>query len=116
MSASVVASGIIQAALVVLVVVISRMHSAAASVAMLPEQPNKNIIWLAQEGPGGGGGGGGNKMKEPPKQAELPGKDKISVPVVQKPKLEQPQQITKEQNPIEQLNIPAKELAAADIS
>jgi len=36
--------------------------------------------------------------------------------VVQKPKLEQPQQVTKEQNPVEQLNIPAKELAAADIS
>jgi periplasmic protein TonB len=116
MSASVVASAILQAALVVLVLVISRLHPAAAPVALLPEEPNKNIIWLAQEGPGGGGGGGGNKMKEPPKQAELPGKDKISIPVQQKPKLEQPQQVTKEQNPVEQLNIPAKELAAADIS
>src|SRR5206468_4858050 len=29
------------------------------------------------------------------------------------PKLEQPQQVTKEPNPVEQLNIPAKELAAA---
>ena len=50
---------------------------------VLPEQPNSNIIWLSQPGPGGGGGGGGNKMKEPPRQAELPGKDKITVPVEQ---------------------------------
>ena len=55
-----------------------RPHSTAT---FLPEQPNTNIIWLSQPGPGGGGGGGGNKMKEPPRQAELPGKDKITVPV-----------------------------------
>ena len=116
MSASVIASGIIQVALVATVLIISRLHPAAAPAAQLPDEPNKNLIWLAQEGPGGGGGGGGNKMKEPPKQAELPGKDKISVPIQPKPKLEQPQQITKEQNPVEQLNIPAKELAASDIS
>jgi hypothetical protein len=38
--------------------------------AFLPDQPNQNIIWLSQPGPGGGGGGGGNKMKEPPRKAE----------------------------------------------
>ena len=27
----------------------------------------KDIIWIAQPGPGGGGGGGGNRMKAPPK-------------------------------------------------
>ena len=31
-----------------------------ATAALLPEQPNTNIIWLSQPGPGGGGGGGGN--------------------------------------------------------
>src|SRR5207244_5081697 len=65
-------------------------------------------------GPGGGGGGGGNKMKEPPRQAELPGKDKLTVPVEKKPNLEQQAKV--EPNPIEQLNIPAKELAAAQDS
>jgi len=79
---------------------------------MLPDQPNKDIIWLSQPGPGGGGGGGGNRMKEPPKQAEEPGKDKITVPVQKPPKLET-QQAKVEPNPIEQLNIPAKSLAAA---
>jgi periplasmic protein TonB len=81
--------------------------------AFLPDQPNANIIWLSQPGPGGGGGGGGNKMKEPPRQAELPGKDKITVPVAKPPKMEAPQQAKNEPSPIEQLNIPAKMTAAA---
>src|SRR5262245_57124674 len=85
-------------------------------VAVLPDQPNEHIIWLSEPGPGGGGGGGGNKMKEPPRQAELPGKDKITVPVEKPPKLEPPQQAKNEPNPIEQLNIPAKDLAAAQDS
>jgi periplasmic protein TonB len=65
------------------------------------------IVWLNQPGPGGGGGGGGNQMPEPPKKAEVPGKDKISVPVVKKevtpqPKLEEPKDPA--------FNIPAKTL------
>ena len=85
----------------------------ATTAAVLPDQPNQNIIWLSQPGPGGGGGGGGNKMKEPPRQAELPGKDKITVPVSKPPKLEM-QEVKKEPDPVAQLNIPAKLLAAAD--
>jgi protein TonB len=80
--------------------------------ALLPDQPNNNIIWLSQPGPGGGGGGGGNKMKEPPRQAELPGKDKITVPVSKPPKLEM-EEVKKEPDPVAQLNIPAKIMAAA---
>jgi TonB family protein len=54
-------------------------------------------------------------MKEPPRQAELPGKDKITVPVQKKPNLQQ--QVAKnEPPPVEQLNIPAKSLAAAQDS
>jgi protein TonB len=83
--------------------------------ALLPEQPNSNIIWLSQPGPGGGGGGGGNKMKEPPRQAEMPGKDKITVPVSKPPKMEM-QEVKKEPDPVAQLNIPAKSLASAQDS
>ena len=43
------------------------------------------IVWLDQKGPGGGGGGGGNKMPDPPKKAELPGKEKITVPSAKPP-------------------------------
>jgi len=46
--------------------------------------PFHDIVFLNQPGPGGGGGGGGNRMQGPIRKAELPGKDKISVPV-QKP-------------------------------
>ena len=87
----------------------------AVSPAVLPDQPNSNIIWLSQPGPGGGGGGGGNRMKEPPRQAELPGKDKLTVPVTKPPKMEM-QEARKEPDPVAQLNIPAKSLAAAQDS
>jgi protein TonB len=87
----------------------------AVSPAVLPDQPNTNIIWLSQPGPGGGGGGGGNRMKEPPRQAEMPGKDKITVPVSKPPKMEM-QEVKKEPDPVAQLNIPAKNLAAAQDS
>src|SRR5438045_3530824 len=112
LSAAFVASAIIDVAAVILLVLASRYHPAVAASALLPDDPNKNIIWLSQPGPGGGGGGGGNKMKEPPKKAELPGKDKLTVPVEKKPQLEQ-QQAKVEPNPVEQLNIPAKELSSA---
>ena len=87
----------------------------AVAPAQLPDQPNTNIIWLSQPGPGGGGGGGGNKMKEPPRQAEMPGKDKITVPVSKPPKMEM-QEVKKEPDPVAQLNIPAKNLAASQDS
>jgi len=90
--------------------------TASATQAVLPDQPNANIIWLSQPGPGGGGGGGGNKMKEPPRAAELPGKDKITVQVDKPPKLEPPKQIKDDPQPIAQLNIPAVSSAAAQDS
>jgi len=89
--------------------------ASVVSPAVLPDQPNTNIIWLSQPGPGGGGGGGGNRMKEPPRQAEMPGKDKITVPVSKPPKMEM-QEVKKEPDPVAQLNIPAKNLAAAQDS
>ena len=52
-------------------------------------------------------------MKEPPRQAELVGKDKLTVPVIKPPKVDQAKT---EPNPVEQLNIPAKSLAAAQDS
>jgi TonB family protein len=95
-----------------LVAVIRYGTHGTTTAAILPEQPNSQIIWLNQPGPGGGGGGGGNRMPDPPRRAELPGKDKITVPVIKPPALE-PQQVKTEPNPIDQLTIPAKSLAAA---
>ena len=64
------------------------------------------IVWLNAPGPGGGGGGGGNKTPEPPRKAELPGKEKITVPVAKPPTLtpEPPKDVPK---PEMQMNIPA---------
>src|SRR5215475_2679770 len=107
LTASVGATIVLDILIVALFVLASRYKPAAAPVALLPDVPNKNIIWLAEPGPGGGGGGGGNKMKEPPRKAELPGKDKITVPVEKPPSMEL-KQAKKEPDPAEQLNIPAK--------
>ncbi len=67
-----------------------------------------NIVWLQEPGPGGGGGGGGNKMPEPPKKAEVPGKQAISVPVT-RPETPKPQP-KPEEPPDPMMNIPAKTL------
>jgi TonB family protein len=78
-----------------------------------PETVPKEIVWLSEPGPGGGGGGGGNKMPEPPKKAELPGKEKITVPVEKKPD-PIPEPPKEEPKPAEDLVIPAKTMASAE--
>jgi protein TonB len=111
------ASALVDVVFGVLLVLISRLPThPVTTAAFLPDKPNDSIIWLSQPGPGGGGGGGGNQMKEPPRKAELPGKDKITVPVAKPPSLEVKQVAKNEPNPVEQLNIPAKPLAAAQDS
>lgn len=106
---------LVQGSLVAIILLLSAYGVGVSSrAAVLPEEPNNQIVWLSQPGPGGGGGGGGNQMKEPPRQAELPGKDKLTVPVAKPPKLEM-QEAKVEPNPVQQLNIPAKELAASTL-
>jgi len=75
----------------------------------------RNIVWLNEPGPGGGGGGGGNKMKEPPRKAELPGKEKITVPVEKPPEFQPPKEEIKDTPPppVQELNIPAKTMGAS---
>ena len=99
-------------AFAVLLVFAIRFAPQPSAAEFLPDNLPNDIVWLAEPGPGGGGGGGGNKMPEPPKKAELPGKDKITVPVEPKPtpKPEPP----KEPPPAEQLLIPAQTMAAAE--
>jgi TonB family protein len=78
-----------------------------------PAEPVKyDIVWLPVEGPGGGGGGGGNKMPEPPRKAELPGREKITVPVKTPPKLETSKP-KDEPQPDMKMNIPAVSMASA---
>lgn len=71
-----------------------------------------DIIWTAAPGPGGGGGGGGNQQKEPPRKAELPGKDKITVPVDKPPAIQPPKVEKPPPEPKPDFNIPAKTTSA----
>jgi protein TonB len=115
MGSAVCAAAVYHLAMIALLIFAVRYGAHSTAVPILPElPPNANIVWLSEPGPGGGGGGGGNRMKDPPRKAELPGKDKITVPVTKAPSLEPPPQEAKvEPNPVEQLNIPAKNMAAA---
>ena len=72
---------------------------------------SKDIVWLQQPGPGGGGGGGGNRMPDPPRKAELPGVQKITVPVTKPPKIEKLEPPKDVPNPA--LTIPAQLTASA---
>jgi protein TonB len=115
---AVATSAVVDVAIAILFVLASRHHPAAPAAALQREGPRKPIegfVWLSRAGPSGGGGGGGNRMKEPPRQVELPGKDRLSVPIA-KPPATEAAQVRNEPPPIVQLNIPAKELASAQAS
>jgi periplasmic protein TonB len=77
-----------------------------------PDRANKDIVWLSTPGPGGGGGGGGNQMKEPPRKAELPGKEKITVPATKLPEVA-PTPKPPDPPAEQELTIPAKTLGDA---
>ena len=88
------------------VFMITRMPPPEATTAP-PERMPADIIWLNSPGPGGGGGGGGNRNPEPPKKAELPGKEKITVPVAKPPAVTPEPPKPETPKPQAQLNIPA---------
>jgi TonB family protein len=97
-------------AFAVIALVVIYYAPAADPLELLPDQPPKQIVWLAIPGPGGGGGGGGNKAPDPPRKTELPGREKITVPV-QKPAVVIPK--PEDPPPLETINIPALNMAAA---
>jgi TonB family protein len=100
-------------ALALVILLAIRFAPQPSALEFLPDNPSKDIVWLAEPGPGGGGGGGGNKMPEPPRKAEVPGKDKITVPVKETPK--PTPEPPKPDPPPEQLVIPAQTMAAAPV-
>src|SRR5687767_10989046 len=99
-------------AFVLLALLIANLLPDRVGQAILPDRTNQDIVWLAEPGPGGGGGGG-NRMPEPPKKAELPGKDKITVPAVKPPEPSPEPPKVDEPVPEPQINIPAQTMAAA---
>ncbi len=105
------ASVLTHIAMVVVAVIIIHYVPEPAAAALEPPDETPDLIWLAQPGPGGGGGGGGNRTPEPPRKAELPGKERLTVPVLKKPDFVEPK---KDEPPPEDLNIPAKQIASAE--
>lgn len=112
MGGAIGASVLTHGAFLLLFTIIASLMPEPVRQAFLPDRLPDEIVWLAEPGPGGGGGGGGNQMKEPPKVAELPGKEKITVPVVKPPALEL-QKPEPEPEPKQEVTIPAQTLAAA---
>jgi TonB family protein len=102
-------------AMALIVFIVMRWVPDPPVVEALQEVDTTDIVWLPEPGPGGGGGGGGNNSPEPPKKAELPGKEKLTVPVVKKPD-PTPEPPKDEPPPIEDLTIPAKTMAAAQVA
>jgi periplasmic protein TonB len=72
------------------------------------------IVWTAAPGPGGGGGGGGNKSVEPPRLAQLPGKDKITVPTLKPVDITPKPEPPKDVEPQQTFNIPAQLMAKGE--
>jgi periplasmic protein TonB len=90
-------------AFALLILLIMRLVPEPTEHAMLLDRTPHAIVWLAEPGAGGGGGGGGNQQQEPVKKAELPGKEKLTVPVV-KPAEPTP---VEQPKPEEKVDIPA---------
>lgn len=108
---SLAASLITHGAAVVVILLLIRITPTPSGNAMLLDRAPREIVWLAEPGAGGGGGGGGNQQKEPIKKAELPGKEKITVPVEKKP---EPIPLPEVKPPEEEkVNIPAVTMSAA---
>lgn len=82
-------------------------------------EPDYQLVFLAEPGPGGGGGGGGNQQEAPPRQLELPGRDRLSVPVAPKvnvapPRQDPPKDV--EPPPVPPMNIPVQSVASGDVA
>ena len=92
---------------------LARVLPEPAAATSTPPPQNYDVVWLAEPGPGGGGGGGGNENPEPPREVQLPGKERITVPVLKAPELETPKP-KDEPPPQQQLTIPAQMMASAE--
>ncbi|HTI39371.1 MAG TPA: TonB family protein [Vicinamibacterales bacterium] len=77
-----------------------------------PDRQNYDLIFLQLKGPGGGGGGGGNNTPTPPKKAELPGKEKTTVPVTKPPELKPVEKPKETPPPAQEVNIPVQQITS----
>lgn len=87
--------------------IMGRMPDPASS--RRPSDAPDSIVWI--RGPGGGGGdGGGNRTPQPPRLAEAPGHDRVTVPARPPAAVEAPPAVTAPAEP--RIDIPAHPTAA----
>jgi periplasmic protein TonB len=94
-----------------IIFVVTQLPGVGAPTQQPKDSTKYDLIWIPMAGPGGGGGGGGNKQLEPPKKAEAPGKDKVTVPVTKPPKVEPLEKPKPPPPAVQELNIPAQATA-----
>ncbi len=97
---------------VLLVMLAIRLMPERQVAEFIPDRLPEDIVWIAEPGPGGGGGGGGDNTPEPAKRVELPGKEKVSVPVEVEPK---PVETPPKEEPPQETVLPAVQTAAAPV-
>jgi len=105
-------SAAVHAAVFALVLLVTRGPAGPARRPAPLDQAPPRMVWLSAPGPGGGGGGGGNRLPEPPRTAERPGHDALTVPVAP-PLRSTPVPSEPEPDPVEPLTVSAKPMAAA---
>jgi protein TonB len=106
------ASVVSHVAMVIVAILVIRFAPRPQVAEFVPEKLPSDIVWLAEEGPGGGGGGGGDETPEPPKRVELPGREKVSVPVEVEP---EPVTTPPKEEPEQETLLPAVQTAAAPV-
>jgi protein TonB len=101
-------------AFAVALVLAVRQNARAPSIASdsLRHTPAR-LVWLNDPGPGGGGGGGGDRMTDPPRRAEAPGHDAVTVAASPPRASDFSRPATIEPDPVPQLLVPVAALASA---
>jgi len=106
-----IASAMTHIAAVAIAIVLARAIPAGRASATAPrdERPDK-IVWLSEQGEGRGGGGSGDHTPQPPRRAEMPGTDAITVPVEMTRSIDAA--VDREPDSVRHLSIPAIPTAA----
>jgi periplasmic protein TonB len=79
-AAGLAASGVIHAAVLAIVLVLTAGPATDPVIRPAPSEPPR-LVFVATPGPGGGGGGGGMRQTEPPPRARLEGQAALRSPV-----------------------------------
>jgi len=97
-------------AAVMIAVVLARATTTSRANPAASHEPADKIMWLSEQRAGRGGGGSGDHTPQPPRRAEMPGTDAITVPVETKRSLDAA--VDRELDQVQHVNIPAIPTAA----